>query len=396
MCAAHFASDDPLPFAAMPGRSTGCKAVWLLIDFISAIGTCDLRKDTGVYMNRGIRFFSKSLGGSNSPSKNLALKRIASTVSLLAVAMLFWGAGLADGVAFFEKGNYRDARQVLGKTVAEAPDDPKAHFYLGRTFLALEEAVSALPHFEKAIQLDPDKAAYYFWLGVTHWALLDLDRELAAYDQALAIDSQFLPAHVYAGHNQLDRGQWEAALGHYVTVLQALPEHPEALYNAGIALEAMDRKAEAIAVWQRYLEHHRSGRLADDAVRNLNLLGAFAYKRFAIGQRFVVGPSPGFAAGSLTMDPQLSEVLDQIGQLITANANLMLHIVTYVANDEDLAKQRAKAVKQVMRDHFPEISLERVRVSWFGQAEPLKVDDNTYHLRESLNLFSAQTENDAP
>ena len=347
-----------------------------------------------VYLIKDIS--KKSLFKGYGRLKIAIFEQIAVTLCILAAGLLLTGAGLPDGVALFEKGDYREARQVLNRAVAEAPDDPQAHFYLGRTCLALEEALPALPYFEKAIQLDPENAAYYFWLGVTHWALLDLDRELAAYDQALGIDPQFLPAHVYAGHNQLDRGQWADALGHYVTVLQAVPAHPEALYNAGVALKALDREEEAVAVWRRYLQHHRAGSLAVDAVRNLNAAGDFSYRAFAVGKRLVVGPSPGFQKSSLRLDAQLAETLDEIGRIIQANNMLTFQIVTFVLNNPDLAAQRAKKIKDYITVNFPEVSLQRMRISWFGQGEDIQMDGMHYELDASVNLFTVKNGGEVP
>ena len=180
-------------------------------------------------MTRNRWCYKGPLIGTKNSFNGLNLKKIAVAAAILAASLLVVGAAQIDGVALFEKGNYGEARKVLTTAVAEAPDNPRNQFFLGRTYLALEEAALALPHLEKAVRLEPNNAVYHFWLGVNFWALLDLDRELAEYDRALAIDPNLLPAHVYAGHNQLDRGEWEAALGHYVTVLQKLPEHPEAV-----------------------------------------------------------------------------------------------------------------------------------------------------------------------
>jgi tetratricopeptide (TPR) repeat protein len=342
-------------------------------------------------------WFSKgSLKGVLNPFNVSILKSIGATIGILAAGLLFTGAGPIDGATLFEKGNYDEARQMLSDALAKAPDDPQSHFYLGRTYLALEEAAKALPHLEKAVQLEPENAVYHFWLGVNYWALLDLDRELAAYDRALAIDPNLLPAHVYAGHNQLDRGQWASALGHYNAVLQVLPEHPEALYNAGVALNALGREREALAVWRRFLQHHQDDALAVGAARNLNASGDFSYRAFAVGQHFVVGPSPGFQEGTLTVDPQLAESLGEIGRIIRANDAFTLHIVTFAMDHTELAAQRAKLVKAHIAENFPDIPPARVRISWFGQAETVQIDDKEYHLQASINMFTAKTGGKAP
>jgi tetratricopeptide (TPR) repeat protein len=337
------------------------------------------------------KWFSKGPPqGLRNAFDGLMMKSIFALVGVLVAGLLVAGAASIDGVALFEKGNYAEARQVLSAAVAEAPDNARSQFFLGRTYLALEEAALALPHLERAVRLAPNNAVYHFWLGVNYWALLDLDRELAEYDRALAIDPNLLPAHVYAGHNQLDRGQWQAALGHYIAVLQALPEHPEALYNAGVALKELGRQEEALAVWRRYLQHHRDGALAVGAARNLNLAGDFSYRAFAVGRRFVVGPSPGFPGDTLDIDPQLTEALDDIGQNLSPGDPMTLHIVTFVKDNDKLAVQRAKAVKAYISENFPDISPARVRISWFGQAETIRIGDNVYHLNESINMFTAK------
>jgi len=327
----------------------------------------------------------------NTPNGPI-IKWVCVTIVILAAGLLLAGAGPIDGVTLFEKGNYSQARDALSAAVAEAPDNARSQFFLGRTYLALEEAALALPHLEKAVRLAPNDAVYHFWLGVNYWALLDLDRELAEYDRALTIDPNLLPAHVYAGHNQLDRGQWEAALGHYVIVLQALPEHPEALYNAGVALQELGRQEEALAVWRRYLEHHQDGALAVGAARNLNAAGDFSYRPFPVGRRFVVGPSPGFEADTVAMDPQMAEALDGIGRVIQTGDAFMLHIVSFVEDNAELAAQRAKAVKRFITENFPDIPSDRVRISWFGQAETIQMDEKVYRLKETSNIFTLKTD----
>jgi len=335
--------------------------------------------------------FAKALLAKGRDSLNdLFLKPIGGFLIMLAAGLLLMGADATDGVALFEKGDLHAAQQVLSNAVAQKPDDPRTLYYLGRTYLALEDAERALRHLTRAVELDPGNADYYFWLGVNYWALLDLDRELAAYDKALTIDPNFLPAHVYAGHNQLDRGQWETALVHYTTVLQAVPTHAEALYNAGLALKALDREEEARTVWRRYLQHHRTDRLAVEAARNLNSISDFSYRPFPVGKRFIVGPSPGFKAGVTELAPALAATLAEIGRLIKDQDDVVLHIVAFVKDNEQLAARRARAAKDYIAEKFPEIESRRVRTSWFGQAETIQTGKRNDSLEASIKLFTAK------
>jgi hypothetical protein len=172
--------------------------------------------------------------------------------------------------------------------------------------------------------------------------------------------------------------------------LEALPEHPEALYNAGVALKELGRVEEALAVWHRFLQHHQTDALAVGAARNLNLAGDFRYRAFAVGRRFIVGPSPGFQEGTPSLDAQLAETLDAVGGTIQENDDLTLHIVTFLPENKELAEQRAKVAKRYVAENFPDIPPERVRTSWFDQAETVQIGGKTYQLEESINIFTAK------
>ena len=351
---------------------------------------CDLWKDSIVYMTKGTGRTLHSWERILSRLAGRVINPIAPTMGMLIVGLLFAGSATIDGVTLFEKGKYREAQQVLGDLLANQPNAPKTQFYMGRTYLALEDAEQALPHLARAVALDPENAPYHFWLGVAYWALLDLDRELTAYEQALAIDPGFLPAHVYAGHNQLDRGHWPQALDHYESVLAEIPDHPEALYNAGLALDELGRSAAAVDCWHRYLKRHRPGGLAIAAVRQLNAAGDFSYRAYPVGNRFVAGPSPGFRDGTTEIETEMAATLDEIGRLIQPLDRMTLHIVVFVKDDETLAAQRAKALKRYIVNHFPGLSSRRVLTSWFSQPETIQDDYQDVQLKASLKLFTVQ------
>jgi flagellar motor protein MotB len=68
-----------------------------------------------------------------------------------------------------------------------------------------------------------------------------------------------------------------------------------------------------------------------------------------------------------------------------------LHIVTFVLDNVELAEKRAKVAKRYIVKNFPDFSPERIRVSWFGQAESFDLNDTVYNLNASLNIFTAKT-----
>ncbi len=224
------------------------------------------------------------------------------------------------------------------QTLAHINGDAELHYQLGRRLLADDQADAALVHLTQAANARPDHALYQFWVGVNYWALNDLDQERSYYRSALQLDPDLLPAHVYIGHNYLDRGEWENALQHYQRVLQEMPNHAEALFNTGMALRKQGRTMLENGAWRTYLDDYDRGEQAIEAVSFLNTNGDFTFRRIQLGPLGIVKKTIRFDPHSATLDAADLATLDDIGQVVARNRKLQLHVVAYVDNDAHLAK----------------------------------------------------------
>jgi len=272
--------------------------------------------------------------------------------------------------------------------LAQSENDADVHFKLGRLLLANDRAAEALVHLKQAAHAHPDNASYRFWVGVNFWTLNDFDQEREYYQSALTIDPDYLPAHVYLGHNYLDRGDWQTALGHYERVLQDVPDHPEALFNRGLALRYQGDTALESNAWAAYLDLYDRGEKAIQAVTFLNANGDFTYRRIQLGPLGMVKKTVGFIPRSAILDDASRAILDDIGQVVARNRELQLHVVAYVDEDAHLAKLRARAVKQYLNDRFANVSPQRIKLSWFGVAETVPLKGRTYHINDSIHMFA--------
>ena len=268
------------------------------------------------------------------------------------------------------------------------PEDARTHYLIGRQLLASERTQESLAYLKRAVDAQPDRALYHFWLGVNYWSLNDFDRELTHYQTALDLDPAFLPAHVYTGHNYLDRGEWQGALRHYRLVLQAVPDHAEALFNTGIAhRQRRDVQAEN-AAWRAYLTHYDRGAQALEAADYLNANGDFSFRRVQLGPLTIVRPIIVFPPGEAVLDDKDRSTLDAIGRIVRHNRQLQLHIIAYVEGDALLAKQRSRAIKRYLTVRYGDLAPRRIKLSWFGVAETLQIEDRTTHLNNSIHLFA--------
>jgi tetratricopeptide (TPR) repeat protein len=274
------------------------------------------------------------------------------------------------------------------QTLAHINGDAELHYLLGRRLLADDQADAALVHLTQAANARPDNALYQFWVGVNYWALNDLDQERVHYRTALQLDPDLLPAHVYIGHNYLDRGEWEKALHHYQRVLEDTPRHAEALFNTGMALRKQGRTMMENDAWHAYLDDYDRGERAIEAVAFLNTNGDFTFRRIQLGPLEIVKKTIRFNPHSAILDVADLATLDDIGQVVARNRKLQLHVVAYVENDANLAKLRARAVKQYLNEQFAGLSSQRIKISWFGVSETVLMEDRTQHLDDSIRMFA--------
>ncbi|BET66402.1 hypothetical protein ASA1KI_13200 [Opitutales bacterium ASA1] len=134
-----------------------------------------------------------------------------------------WGSSL------LAQGRLEEAVERLETALRLAPEHPDAHVNLGNALVRLGRPADAIRHYERALELEP-LADVLYNLGVVH----------------------------------LELGQARPAAARLQSFLRSHPEHPEATYRLGRALEQLSRSDEAVRLYAqvlqvdpRHLEAHR-------------------------------------------------------------------------------------------------------------------------------------------
>lgn len=60
-----------------------------------------------------------------------------------------------DAIAFYNRGNYAEAKRILAEEMRNNSDDPRVYCYLGNIYMVYKDCKSALPMYEHAVFLDP-------------------------------------------------------------------------------------------------------------------------------------------------------------------------------------------------------------------------------------------------
>lgn len=211
---------------------------------------------------------------------------------LLLVLGVTWVAGslvrpaliafaVAAGLVTFARNNvYQDDAALWTQNTLHTPGNARAHFQLGNVRLARGQAVDAIPHYQRAVELKPDyvearhnlgtallragrvmdgilaleatlrlhpRADTHFHLATGHAQIGRVDEALAHYDAAVRLEPGYVDALNNRANIRLQKGQAAAALADYETALRFAPAHVDARLNAAVALLTLHRPAEAIA-----------------------------------------------------------------------------------------------------------------------------------------------------
>lgn len=119
-----------------------------------------------------------------------------------------------QALAAASKKNYAEAKKLANDAVARLPKEARFHQALGEIELSEKNPSAAIPHFEKAIQLDPDYFASYLGGGVAQYRVGNKDQA----ERWLARSAELLPtapAAYFLGEIARSKGDLQSAVKYY-------------------------------------------------------------------------------------------------------------------------------------------------------------------------------------
>jgi Tfp pilus assembly protein PilF len=215
----------------------------------------------------GIWFFA-ILAPSSSlvplPTQTLAEHRmylpLAAVIALSVVGLhaltgrrfLLVGIGLAVGLGALtirRNTDYRSAVAIWSDTVIKCPDNARAQYGLGFVLLRAGRAAEAIPHDQRALQINPNLPDVWCDLGLAYGQVGQVPAAIGYYEQALRLKPDHAGAHNNLGAVLYTAGRFQEAIRHFQLALQSRPDYPDAEYNIGLAFTDTGRIEEAIAAF---------------------------------------------------------------------------------------------------------------------------------------------------
>jgi tetratricopeptide (TPR) repeat protein len=75
------------------------------------------------------------------------------------------GVELKDGIHLYQKGEFKEAADLLKQLKDSHPDSAEIRFWLSKSYAKTRKWDDAVREMEKAAELQPDSAKYHLWLG---------------------------------------------------------------------------------------------------------------------------------------------------------------------------------------------------------------------------------------
>src|SRR4030095_6179845 len=161
------------------------------------------------------------------------------------------------GVAYLVGRKVDSARQLFDKMLTEFGDQPQLHIVIGRAYRESGLLSEAIAEFRKAIALDRSFPRAHYYLGLTY--MLDegqskLSEALEEFKTELATNPNEYLAHYYLGIAYIVQRQWNPAIASFEKASAIQPSNPDPYFQMGHAYQELAKHEHAIAVLRKSIE----------------------------------------------------------------------------------------------------------------------------------------------
>jgi tetratricopeptide (TPR) repeat protein len=161
------------------------------------------------------------------------------------------------GVAYLVGRKVDSARQLFDKMLTEFGDQPQLHIVIGRAYRESGLLPEAIAEFRKAIALDRSFPRAHYYLGLTY--MLDegepkLSEALEEFKTELAANPNEYLAHYYLGIAYIVQRQWNLAIASFEKASAIQPSNPDPYFQLGQAYQELAKHEQAIAVLRKSIE----------------------------------------------------------------------------------------------------------------------------------------------
>ena len=172
--------------------------------------------------------------------------------------------GLGDVEA--ERGNSASALKRYETAIEIDPRRPKAHYSTGRILEAMGQTNQALAAYFRALEFDQNSSEVILRIAAIQLAREQADQALSRLDQVVELSPNNGEARELRGLAHWKLHHVQEAIADFRAAAERLPGRPDVFYHLALALEADNKKTEALRAVQQAVQLAP----ADASVRDLS------------------------------------------------------------------------------------------------------------------------------
>lgn len=155
------------------------------------------------------------------------------------------------GISYLVNRRVDAAKQLFDRMLQEFGNQPQLHIVIGRAYRESGLLPEAIEEFRKAIALDPGFPRAHYYLGLTY--LLDegqskLSEALDEFKIELAANPDEYFANYYLGIVYIFQRKWDLAVSFFQRASTIQPHNPDPYFQLGQAYQELDKHEQAIEV----------------------------------------------------------------------------------------------------------------------------------------------------
>src|SRR5205807_819288 len=161
------------------------------------------------------------------------------------------------GLAYLKQHQLSLAQEIYKRMLGQLGDRPQLHIVFGRAYRETGFLSEAIDEFKKAVAVDSNFPRAHYYLGLTY-LLRDGASRLPEAEKEFRIELKSNPdeffANYYLGIVCLMDRKWEPAIGFLREAILIQPANPDPYFHLGQAYQATERYPEAIEVLRKSID----------------------------------------------------------------------------------------------------------------------------------------------
>jgi tetratricopeptide (TPR) repeat protein len=203
---------------------------------------------------KAVALNSRSVGGRHMLGKTYFMlgefdKAITELEAAHALAPKDYDIAYTLGLAHLKQHRLAPAQQIYATMLAQLGDRPQLHIIFGRAYRETSFLPEAIEEFKQAVALDPHFPRAHYYLGLTY-LLKDgaarLDDAAAEFNVELASNPEEFFANYYLGIIYVIQRKWEPSVALLEKASRREPNNPDPYFHLGQAYQSLGRHTEAV------------------------------------------------------------------------------------------------------------------------------------------------------